>query len=384
MLQTFSLHKYLLECGYDAVVLNKFGLPNEDECKYLINNIFRLRGGCRFILGCLNFSGMFCQLIKEIRLNKWLRDNIIWSVESGFNDSFPARSIRDGIIIVGSDQVWNPAYPTLAYYLLGEFSDNVVKIAFSASFGTNKFPKESVGLYKSRLEQFDAISVRESSAVGIIKDMFGLVSEHVCDPTLLHTREEWNCLLGIDKSVKTCGVMMYFVTYDFRLLWRAAVGVAWKSKKKVHCFAMVKSELVPIFNFRNPLLGVYELGKNIAKRLILFCSGVRLHFAATPTEFVKMVASCDGLVTDSFHGMMFATIYEKPLNVVIGSHPQRLQMSTRLKDFLSDFGDVSILTEVPDLTRMKVLKVTPQLGELVEKSKAWLKDAISIRRDCHE
>jgi len=53
------------------------------------------------------------------------------------------------------------------------------------------------------------------------------------------------------------------------------------------------------------------------------------------------------------------------------------QMSARLRDFTRDFGRPEILTARPDVEAMRQLSVTPRLRELVDRSKSWLKEALS-------
>ena len=105
-------------------------------------------------------------------------------------------------------------------------------------------------------------------------------------------------------------------------------------------------------------------------------SGVRLHLSATPPEFVACIARSDGLFTDSFHGMMFATVFEKKCNVMIGDHEERQQMSARLRNFTKDYGNHEILTPTFDPAAMRRLRITPKLQALIEHSKLWLKQAI--------
>ena len=74
--------------------------------------------------------------------------------------------------------------------------------------------------------------------------------------------------------------------------------------------------------------------------------------------------------------MMFATIFGKKCNVIIGEHEERQQMSARLRNFTKDFGRPEILTAKPDVSAMRELSVTPKLQALVDFSKRWLKEAI--------
>jgi hypothetical protein len=93
-------------------------------------------------------------------------------------------------VIVGSDQVWRPAFAqdTIGFFL-GHVPMGVDRIAYAASFGTLNWEqaKDTILTEKVRqeLQQFKAISCREESGVEICKDVFGVEAVHVLDPLLL-------------------------------------------------------------------------------------------------------------------------------------------------------------------------------------------------------
>ncbi len=371
-LQQFSLHKYLLEQGYKTEILSHWFIEGEDEIRYFHNrlgkNPFRW---IRFLIQCLMFNGQLSQYHRESKIIKWLRNNISWSSEEGANSNFPVERLTHDIIIVGSDQVWNPAYETSNFFLLGAFPERIRKLAYAASFGSDVFPESKKRFYFDRLAKFNAISMRESSGVSILKEM-GVDALLVCDPTLLHSKEEWGKLLGLSSETKEKDeLMMYFVTPDYKGLWKEAIRIARESGKRVHAYAFVWSHWSDC-RWRPGRQAIRRCLTNCYIRLMLYFAGVRLHFSADPTDFVKRIASCKGLITDSFHGMMFATIFNKKCNVVIGEHPERQQMSARLRDFARDYGNPEIFSAKPDLRAMKQLKISSKLADLINYSKKWL------------
>ena len=378
-LQQFSLHKYLLEKGYDAEVLSHWFCENEDEILLFHNrlgkNPFKW---IRFLVQCLMFNGQLAQYRRESKIKKWLNNNIRWSVEQGANSKFPVEKLTHDVIIVGSDQVWNPVYQTSDFFLLGDFPEKIKKLAYAASFGSNDFPESKKEFYYDRLAKFNAISVRESSGVSIIKDM-GLGSLQVCDPTLLHSRDEWIKILGLSSEIEEKKeLMIYFVTPDYKGLWKEAIRIARESGKKVHVYAFIWSNWTDC-RWRPGRQAIRRCLTNCYVRLMLFFSGVRLHFSSDPTDFVKRIATCEGVITDSFHGMMFATIFEKKCNVVIGEHPERQQMSARLKDFARDYGNQEIFTEKMNLSALRKLNINDNLKQLILNSKQWIVTNIKIR-----
>ena len=376
-LQMFSLHRYLLEQGYDAEVLSHWFHKNKDEVLLLHHRFRGLRKWLHFALDALMFSGTVSQYRREGKLNKWLTDNIRWSRESGPTGEFNPNNLPHDTIIVGSDQVWNPIHATSEFFLLPDFGDRFRKIAYAASMGTDTFVEEKRNLFGKNLERFSAISVRESSATTMLKSLFGIDATLVCDPTLLHTKDEWLSLLNIEKASQfTNDYVVYLVTPDFKTRWRDLIRLARQTKRKIHFFAFQWSHKMPSFSVRHPVKSLSHATRNIMKRLLLFIAGVRLHLSATPSEFVECIARSDGLFTDSFHGMMFATIFEKKCNVMIGDHEERRQMSARLRNFTKDYGNPKILTPTLNPAAMRRLGMTPKLQGLIDYSKLWLKQAI--------
>lgn len=376
-LQMLSLHRYLLEQGYDAEVLSHWFLENREEITYWHRRIRSAAGMLRFLLNALTFNGVVCQFCREAKLMKWLNEKIRWSQEAGATGEFNPERLPHDIVIAGSDQIWNPKYATSDFFLLPDFPDRIKKIAYAASFGTDCFIEHRIPFFKKMMTKFAAISLRESSAVDIVTKMFALPATLVCDPTLLHTKEEWCRLLGFEMPKKcNLDLVAYFVTPDYRSEWREMIRLARESGRKIHCYAFIWSSWLEAFSFRHPITTLKQLIKRIGLRMWLFLNGVRLHFSATPSEFVERIAKSNGLITDSFHGMMFATIFGKRCNVVIGTHEERIQMSARLRNFTQDFGCSAILTPKADLSAMRELSITPALQALIENSKCWLKAVI--------
>ena len=90
--------------------------------------------------------------------------------------------------IAGSDQIWNPGFISQQeqIYFLGFGPDNAKRISYAASLGMKQWPKDFEQKVLPMLRRFDAISVREESAVSYLTSLGLKNVVCVCDPTILH------------------------------------------------------------------------------------------------------------------------------------------------------------------------------------------------------
>lgn len=92
-------------------------------------------------------------------------------------------------LVVGSDQVWRPLYNYNVADCFLRFAKAmpVKRVAYAASFGTDEweFTDEQTKECAALAKQFDSISVREKSGVGLCKEYLGVEAVHVLDSTLL-------------------------------------------------------------------------------------------------------------------------------------------------------------------------------------------------------
>ena len=80
-------------------------------------------------------------------------------------------------IVVGSDQIWRPTYyqPIAnAYLKFAKDWTHIKRVAYATSFGTDEweYTPEETQECAALLKQFDAVSVREASAVQLCKEHF--------------------------------------------------------------------------------------------------------------------------------------------------------------------------------------------------------------------
>lgn len=184
---------------------------------------------------------------------------------------------KNAIYITGSDQVLRPFLikDKLSKFLF-DYVGEAKKIAFSASFGKNKeefvkeTSKEILDKMKRSLESFDIVSAREKNGIEICKDIFGIEAIEIIDPVFI-----------LDKS--------YYYQLTENLKKRSDEYIA-------SCIFEKKDNKSDEF---------------LSKKYN--CKVVELHNSNFSIEdWLNTILNCKFLVTNSYHAMCFAIIFNKP------------------------------------------------------------------------
>lgn len=215
-------------------------------------------------------------------------------------------------VVVGSDQVWRPKYfGKIEDAFLG-FADGwkLRRIAYAASFGTDglEYSHEMLESCSRLLGKFDAVSVRERSAVGICDEWFGRADAvHVLDPVML-----------LDSGV-------------YAGLASGAAGHPAKGK--------VVSYILDREAYKDTAVNFISH----AGGMEIYDVSVRPYDRSLPLEdrivppmerWLASFADAGFVVTDSFHGCVLAILFHKPF-IVLGN---RLRGMSRIYSLLDMFG----------------------------------------------
>ena len=213
--------------------------------------------------------------------------------------------------IVGSDQVWRQEFvPMLDDYFLGFIheADPVRRVAYAASFGVDPIDiaPERTALYSELLSRFVAISLRESSAVQLLKQRFGATAQWVLDPTMLFTREEYMDQLGL-REEPSGEVFAYMLTHTPHKE-ELARQIAESHHTTYHLFA--------------PWRHWTERGQGLEACIL------------PPVErWLEGILNAQCVVTDSFHGVAFSLIFGKPFVAIVNNHGGCSRFDTLIKLF---------------------------------------------------
>lgn len=263
-------------------------------------------------------------------------------------------------VIVGSDQTWRPKYtPNIDNFFLDFLQNHDIKrIAYAASFGVDnwEFTEEQTQRCALLAKQFDAISVREDSGVGLCKKYFGVEATHVLDPTLLLEKQTYEALYeGKDIPLRK-GVYTYILDQ-----------AEWKEQT-------VKLTM--------QMLGKPQYNNQPKKQLTDSYSG-NLNDYKLPclVSWIKGFADADFVITDSFHGTVFSIIFNKPFISLVNrgrgasrfySIADKLGLSERL---MTSF-DRKVIEDVVKVP-INYFEVNKKLMTLRKESKIFLSEAIN-------
>lgn len=209
------------------------------------------------------------------------------------------------VFITGSDQVWNRKWSGLDKTYFLSFAECGKKYSYAASFGVDNISPQDERECKKLLYDFSAISVRENSGSALIAKILNRSAEVSLDPTCLFDKDFWRKKATLPQE--SGYVLLYTLEKSDKLI-NLARSLARKHNAKVKFITDA-----------------------IKKKLEFdYCSFL------SPTEFVGLFANAGYVITNSFHGLMFATIFEK--KVYLAYQERAGAPNSRLKDFINEFG----------------------------------------------
>lgn len=221
--------------------------------------------------------------------------------------------------IVGSDQCWRPCYNKYQREMFISFAEqrtDVRRIAYAASFGSDKWEfNEALTRDCSRLAaKFDVISVREDSGVELCRNNLGVKATHVLDPTLLLNKEDYISLVEKEHEQPSGGSLYYYFLDPDDEKLRALRCIEERS-------GLVPFSVIPKYNSDH-------CTKENVKNEIEDC------VYPSVTKWLRAFMDAEMVVVDSFHGMVFSIIFNKPFWVL--GNPKRGM--TRFESLLKIFN----------------------------------------------
>lgn len=236
--------------------------------------------------------------------------------------------------ITGSDQVWNPEwfYPI---YFLSFVPSNVSKISYAASLGKSSLTENQQAKYQSLLQDFKAISVRETDAVDIIAPLAPVEVSCVLDPTLLLSREQWDEVCA-ERLVEGDYLFYYFLGKDAE---EAALTREYARKTGLK------------------IAGIPNAARDFSKtETITYDHMVK---DASPAEFLSLIRYAKCVVTDSFHATVFANVFEKEYFVFPrAGHPG---MTSRIERVATLFETMDRFCDVPEKKTVEHMQSLPRI-----------------------
>jgi hypothetical protein len=254
---------------------------------------------------------------------------------------------RYDAVVVGSDEVWNLAHPWYShkplFYGEGLKADRLV--SYAASFGNYDASHGLDSYWTDKLSRFSAVSVRDYNSKALVEAALGQKPKLVLDPCLQFAEHIPREAADEERP--------YALVYGHGFPdWLGPVARAWAASRNLR------------------LLSVgYGCG---------FADEERID--AGPLDFTRLVAGAQAVITNFFHGCVFALVMNKPFAVT--PTPYRLN---KVRDLTAKLAaDRHLLREATSVKDFAALldhppeeQVGQRITELRRSSGAWLDAALA-------
>ena len=178
-------------------------------------------------------------------------------------------------------------------------------VSYAASFGDSHFSDDSYRRLNELLGNFNFIGLRENDMIEYVKSVTKVPVYRTIDPTLLLTQEDYDSI-AVNRIVKDKYLLLYARRYN-PIMEQYAERIASENGWKI------------------VEISLRAINKNKPNRIMFYEAGVE--------EFLSLVKYSEHVVTNSFHGMIFAVQYKKIFDVF-----SREQCDTKIEEVLQLFG----------------------------------------------
>ena len=209
--------------------------------------------------------------------------------ETKYNTCQDLKDEEYDCVVSGSDQIWNITIPDAddAYFL--PWVKNAKKVAYAPSFGSKNILKysDTPEKYSKYLRDYEALSVREKNGQKWIKDMIGEEVPVLIDPTLILNEKDYDKIMAKDIDEKQKYIFFYCPSFD-KNICKYVKKISEKYNLKVITWSCksYSTKLIKRFGFE---LAKYE----------------------NPSAYLYYIKNAELVITTSFHGTIFSTIYRK-------------------------------------------------------------------------
>lgn len=294
LLQYYALQEYLKKRGHDPYWI-RYEIPKtpKQKLKQIAKYILRYHTERRK-------KNLLSSFQKFAQKYLSLSDQIYYG-ETSLHVTPPTADCY----ITGSDQVWAGK---LQANFLTFVPQGKPRIAYAVSFGKDSLPPEHTETIRPWVHVFDAISVREQTGVAICETLGWQNVPHVPDPTLLINKEEYPCARIKQHNYIFC----YFINLEIgnSIDFNAITTFARHTNKSLYISAASGSErFIPKQNLIDP----------------------------TPEEWLAYYRDSDYILANTFHGIVFAIIFERPFLCILQNGASARQ-NCRMLSLLTSLG----------------------------------------------
>ncbi len=322
----------------------------------------------------LNSDSLNVDTLPMSHPRRFARDHYTITPRYRLNEMDKLNEICDGFLL-GSDQMWNYGL-SRAYkqaYFLDFAADDRRKIAYGTSFGKEPYngPDSEKPLIKKNLSRVTALSVRDDFSQRILKNEFQLEGEQVLDPVFLCPLSAYEKLMEEAEKPKVINYVFAYILDPNPEIGQSIKKVMEASGKQV------------VIAFDEPMNK-----QEMFDRLEIPRDNVTVLNDPTLPQWLSYYQNADFVLTDSFHGVCFSVIFEKPFIVL----KNKKRGGGRFDCLLGALGLLDRMVDAPLLMGEKYVQlgdqreidyeaVNAKMAPEKERSWNWLKKALDTPKD---
>lgn len=322
VLQAYALNAYLNQIGYDTETIKfvpdytKADLPlNQSiivKIKKLLNRQYIAEKKENVGFEEDNSEGRIqqfsCFREKNIRFSGTVSEENYKKIMNDYD-----------FVIMGSDQIWHPAFFKRIYF--GKGINRHKLVAYAPSMGSiedfESSPQKNEML--RLIKRIPYVAMRENKIGEHLSVKYGIHTTTVVDPTFLLTPEQWENVMDITTRNKY-------------------------KEKKYLCLYLLER-----YNRQSKIEYAYQLSMKLHLQLIIIpvfendysCNFGEIVDSCGPAEFLAIIENASVVVTDSFHGLAFCGIFEKRFlalerNSIVGNNQQNERIYNILNYYNAD------------------------------------------------
>lgn len=242
--------------------------------------------------------------------------------------------------VVGSDQVWRKEMTWSIglenYFLKFTYKKNVKRIAYAVSMGTDEgFSRKQVKALTALYKNFDAVSVREYSALHLLEKYGWNIPRPIwaVDPTLLLQPSDYQKLVDASDVVEDI------------------------TSGKIFCYVIDTNSDV------DKTIRMYEQS--------LGMSSVMTGLADTATVSIEQwlcnLLNCSFVITDSYHGTVFSILFNKPFVFVGNERRGNARVDSLFK-----------MLDIKDVNRINWTEINKRIEEQRNHSISFLQKSLQL------
>ena len=264
--------------------------------------------------------------------------------------------------VAGGDSIW---FGTDTSAFLMDAPRGIPRLSYAASSAWDKAASSMDwrSMVKRAVKHFAAISVREQYGVNIIKEIAPETNvAQVVDPVFHLCKDELMTIAGTRRMLHASTVFVYLV------------NIYSKEDANIDSLAGLANSLSADLK----IVGVQNAGKYIP---------LRYRVRPSPSKFLRYIIDAEWIVTNSFHGLVFALILHKPFAFVEQRSVRYGNHNLRQQELLQTYGlcDHIVGTrfskeEVESVLKKQIdwEKIQEQLNANVSHSREWLQNNLDM------